>query len=51
MAIARAHERRKGASNCHDICIQTIVETWSGIIPYNENTLNSISTVKYVMEQ
>ena len=36
MSVAK---RREGVSKCHYICILTIVETRSRIIPYKENTL------------
>ena len=38
-------------SNSHCICILIIVEAQSRIILYKEIHLNSISTVKYIMEQ
>ena len=44
-------ERMRVAKERHYICILTIVETLSGIIPYKEIHLSSISTVKYMTEQ
>ena len=46
MSVAK---QRKGASNCHYICILTIVKTLPEIIPYKEIHLRNISSAKYVM--